>query len=252
MAQSIAHVADHRRQEVQPNAPAASDSSLAPRTAALTAGIGILLIAVLAAFGNFVAVEGLVTPGDAATTADDIAAAKGAFRLGVLSLYLVIVLDVLVAWALLWVFTPVSRSLSMLAAWFRLAYSAVFLVAISQLAGIPDQLAGRGSGAFTAQQTEAQVMLKVQAYHDIWFAGLVLFGAHLALLGWLAYRSGYVPRVLGALLVIAGLGYAFDTAGRVLTESPPQISIVTFVGELSLALWLVVRSRRIGAEHHAV
>ena len=224
------------------------------RTAGLVAGLALIAMSVLAAFGNFVAVEGLVTPGDAARTAEDILAAEGTFRLGVLALYLVVVLDVVVAWALMRVFEPVSRSLSRLGAWFRLAYSAIFMVAISQLAGIPDLLGASGSAAFTTEQVEAQALLKVDAYHDIWFAGLILFAAHLVIVGYLAYRSGYVPKILGALVVIAGLGYAFDSVGTVLSESPPEISMVTFIGEFLLCLWLLIRGRRMSAEtdHHAI
>lgn len=206
---------------------------------------------VLAGFGNFVAVEGLVTPGDAATTADDILAAEGMFRLGVLSLYLVVVLDVMVAWALMRVFSPVSRNLSRMAAWFRLAYSAIFMVAISQLAGIPDLLGTSGSSAFTAEQVETQALLKVEAFNDIWFAGLVLFGVHLALIGYLAYQSGYVPKIIAVLLVIAGVGYGFDSVGTVLSESPVMVSAFTFLGEFVLCLWLLFKGRRlsIGADH---
>ena len=213
------------------------------RTAALVAGLSLLAMSALAGFGNFVVVEGLVTPGDAAKTADDIMAAEGTFRLGVLALYLVVVLDVVVAWALMRVFSPVSGSMSRLAAWFRLAYSAVFMVAISQLAGIPDFLRG-GSTGFTSEQVEAQALLKVDDFKDIWFAGLILFSAHLVLVGYLAYRSGYVPRFLGVLIVIAGLGYAFDSVGTVLSESPPLVSTVTFVGEFLLCLWLLAKGHR--------
>ena len=223
------------------------------RRAGFVAGLSLLAMSVLAGFGNFVAVEGLVTPGDAGQTAADILAADGTFRVGVLALYLVVVLDVVVAWALMRVFDPVSRSLSRLAAWFRLAYSAVFLVAISQLAGIPGLLAG-GSSGFSAEQVQAQALLKVDAFNDIWFAGLVLFGAHLVLIGYLAYRSGYMPRILGVLLVIAGLGYAFDSVGFVLSESPLEVSTVTFVGEFLLCLWLLIRGRRmsVGTDDHAI
>ena len=223
------------------------------RTAGLVAGVSLLAMSVVAGFGNLVAVEGLVTPGDAGRTADDILAADGTFRAGVLALYVVVVLDVVVAWALMRVFDPVSWSLSRLAAWFRLAYSAVFLVATSQLAGIPDLLA-TGSSAFTADQVEAQALHKVEAFNDIWYAGLVLFGVHLVLIGYLAYRSGYMPRLLGALLVVAGLGYAFDSAGRVLAESPLEISTITFVGEFLLCLWLLIRGRRmtVGTDDHAI
>jgi hypothetical protein len=222
------------------------------RTSSLIAGVALMAMAALAGFGNFVAVEGLVTPGNAAKTADDILAAEGTFRLGVLALYLVVVLDVVIAWALMRVFNPVSSSLSRLAAWFRLAYSAVFLVAISQLAGIPDLLGG--SSAFTPEQVESQALARVAAFNDIWFAGLILFSVHLVLVGYLAYRSGYVPKLLGALVVIAGIGYAFDSVGTVLSDSPPAISTVTFVGEFLLGVWLLIRGRRLtaGMDDHAI
>ncbi|MGH3473892.1 MAG: DUF4386 domain-containing protein [Aeromicrobium sp.] len=223
------------------------------RTAALIAGLSLMAMVVLAGFGNFVAVEGLVTPGDPAATADDILAAEGTFRLGVLALYLVAVLDVVIAWALMRVLAPVSQSLSRLAAWFRLAYAAVFVVAISQLAGIPDVLSG-GSNAFTPEQLEAQALLKVDAFNDIWFAGLILFAAHLVIIGYLAFRSGYVPALLGILVVISGFGYAFDSIGTMLTESPLQVSVVTFIGELILGVWLLARGRRltVGTDDHAI
>jgi hypothetical protein len=211
-----------------------------------------MAMSVLAGFGNFVAVEGLVTPGDAARTADDILAAEGTFRLGVLALYLVVVLDVVIAWALMRVFSPVSKSLSRLAAWFRLAYSAIFMVAISQLAGIPDLLSG--SSAFTAEQVETQALLRVDTFNDIWFAGLILFAAHLVLVGYLAYRANYLPTVLGLLVVVAGLGYGFDSIGKVLSESPLEVSAITFIGEFLLGLWLLVRGRRMTVEtdRHAI
>ena len=75
-------------------------------------------------------------------------------------------------------------------------------------------------------------------------AALLLFGAHLALLGYLAYRSGYVPRTVGVLLVIAGAGYAVDTFSAVLSADPIVISTYTSLGELVLALWLLACSRR--------
>jgi hypothetical protein len=203
-------------------------------------------MAALAGFGALVAVDGLVTPGDAAATAEDIVRSEGTFRLGVASLYLVVVLDVVVSWALFRVFSPVDRQVSRLAAWFRLAYSGVFLVAISQLAGIPHLLSSdEYSAALGAEQVHAQALQKVDAYHDIWFAGLVLFGAHLLLVGYLAYRSGYVPRILAALLVIAGLGYVVDSFATVLFTSPVGISSVTFLGEFLLGCWLVARGRSV-------
>lgn len=240
----------HRQQGPPVPAAAVSEAGGPVRRAALVAGAGLVLMSVLAGFSNLVVLEGLVTPGEAARTAADIGASEGTFRLGVAGLYLVVVLDVVVAWALFRVFSPVNRDVSRLAAWFRLAYSGVFLVAVSQLAGIPDLLNSDSySTAFTPEQLQAQVLLKTETFTDIWMAGLVLFGVHLVIIGHLAHRSGYVPRVLGVLLVIAGAGYGFDSFVSVLSAgSPFAVSTVTFLGEFLLALWLLARGRRIRVE----
>jgi hypothetical protein len=99
--------------------------------------------------------------------------------------------------------------------------------------------------AFGDRQVEAQALMRFESYHDIWMAGLLLFGVHLIGLGYLAYRSGYVPRVIGVLLVVAGAGYVFDTFSSVLSQAPVEVSTVTFVGEFVLAVWLVVRGGRV-------
>jgi uncharacterized protein DUF4386 len=217
------------------------------RMAAVIAGAAITLVAALAGFGNLVVVQGLVTSGNAAATAHDILGSEGMFRLAVACLYLAAVLDVVVAWALLRVFSSVNAELARLNAWLRLAYAAVFMVALSQLAGIPRLLSNAdGRDAFTNGQLEANALAKVDTFHDIWFAALILFGAHLIVAGYLAYKSGFVPRLIGALLVLAGAGYAFDSFAAVMTEDAPfAVSSVTFIGEFLLGLWLLLRGRRI-------
>ena len=233
-----------------------SEASRAVRKSSVIAGVALLFLSVLAAVGYAVIVQRLVTPGDATATASDILGSEGMFRLGVAMLYVVIVLDLVVAWALLRVFSPVSRDISRLAAWFRVAFAAVFMAAIGQLAGIPDMLGSEGyAGAFSTEQLEGQALLRVDAFTDIYMASLILFGVHLLLLGYLAYKSGYVPKVIGILLAIAGVGYMFDSFVTVFTEgSPFAITTVTFLGEFLLALWLVIRGRRIslGANGHAI
>ena len=220
------------------------------RQAGLVAGLGILAVAALSAFGIFYVVEGLVTQGEAATTVEDIAGSTGLFRWGTASLYAVVVLDVVVAWALFRFFSPVSTGLASLAAWFRLAYAGVFMLAIGQLAGIPDLVTSDAySGVLAPEQIQGQTMLKTDAFDDLWMAGLILFGIHLALIGYLAWRSGYVPRLLGVLLVIAGAGYVFDSIASTVLASPPgSVATVTFIGEFLLAVWLVARGRRVSVE----
>ena len=217
------------------------------RTAAVTAGIGLLLMSVLAAFGKVYVLDGLVTQGNAAQTAKDIIDSDGMFQLGIVSLFAVIVLDVIVAWALYYVFRPVSRSVSLLTAWLRVLYSGIFLVAVGHLAGVPRLLGGAEYGtAFGVDQLQSLALLEINTFTDIWRASLFLFGLHLLLLGYLAYKSGYVPRFLGVLLAIAGMGYMVDSFVAVLYQgSWTDISNFTFIGEFLLALWLVIRGRRL-------
>ena len=73
-----------------------------------------------------------------------------------------------------------------------------------------------------------------------------MFGLYLLMIAWLAWRSGYVPRLLGVLVAIAGLGYIYDSIGQFISGgSWTQVSTVTFTGEFLLALWLVIWGRRI-------
>jgi hypothetical protein len=223
-----------------------TDPNRAVRNASLTAGVGLLLMSVLAGFGYFAVVEGLVTPGDAAQTARDITASEGLFRFGIATLFLVVALDVVVAWGLYRVFEPVSHSLSLLAAWLRIVFAGVFMVAIGQLVGVPRLLDNDYLAVFSADQVQAQVLLRIDAFTEIWGTGLFLFGLHLLVIGYLAYRSGYVPKLLGVLLGIAGFGYVFDSFVAVFFSNPAiEIATFTFVGEFLLALWLVIRGRKL-------
>ena len=222
-----------------------SPSQLSLRPASLVAGIGLLAMAAIAVFTNFIVFEGLVTPGDAATTAADVMASETMFRLGIAGWVAIAALDVLVAWALFRIFAPVEEGVSRLAAWLRLAYSAVLLIASAQLSGALRLLdSGPQLAGFTTEQLQAQALLRTAAFTDMWDAGLVLFGLHLVTLGWVAYRSGYAPRLLGFLLGIAGVGYVIDSVTAVLGE-PTNLSAITFIGEFLLAIWLLMRGRHV-------
>ncbi|GAB3995439.1 DUF4386 domain-containing protein [Glycomyces albus] len=195
-------------------------------------------MAALAFFGNFAAVQSLTTPGDAARTAADIAASESLFRWGVAALVLVVVLDVVVAAALFSVFASVDRTVSMAAAWFRVAYSAVFLVAIAQLALVPDRL----------DEPEA-VLAAIEEFGVVWSVGLGVFGVHLLLLGWLAYRAAFIPRIFGVLLALAGLGYLCDGLGEIVVRDYGlDLALYTFFGEIALMVWLLVKGTRTTVE----
>jgi len=144
----------------------------------------------------------------------------------------VALLDVLVAWGLYIVLMPVNKNLSALAAWLRVIYSGIFIYAISKLYVALQVI--------TADGTQAMTFLK--AFQSIWDMGLILFGFHLLVLGYLSFKSGYVPKWLGFFLLLAALGYIVDGLGKTLSPTYNlSISQFTFIGEVFLIFWLLWR-----------
>jgi hypothetical protein len=200
----------------------------------------------LGAFSNFVVVERLVARGEAATTAANVLGSEGMFRLGLVGWVLMVLLDVVVAWGLFRVFRPVSAGVSLLAAWFRLVYAGVLLVAVSHLYGALQILGDEGYRVFDTSQRQMLALSETTAFADTYDLALVMFGVHLLVLGYLAWRSSYVPKLLGALLALAGAGYVADSLVAVLSlDFPVTLSVFTFLGEFLLALWLLIRGRRL-------
>jgi hypothetical protein len=212
---------------------AALNTASPSRGPALVAGGGILAMAVLAAIVGAAGPTGLLTGSDAGATLRDSLASPDTFRFSVVALVLVAVLDLVVAWGLFELFAPVNAGLARLVAWSRLAYAVVFLIAISQLVGVPTL------GGLTE-------------FNDIWQVSLVLFGLHLGLLGWLGYTSNLVPRFIAVLLVVAGAGYLVDSFGYLLVaDYSVSVGAFTFIGELLLGLWLVAKAGRASREHRS-
>lgn len=210
------------------------------RQASLIAGFGLLLMAILAPIANFSALQNLTVPGDASATSAKITASLGLFRIGAFFFLIVAILDVIVAWALYFLFIPVNKSISLLTALFRVAYAAVFAAATNHLLQVFSLLNGADFlKAFDAKQVSAQVTLQLNAFQSGWNSGMIIFGLHLLVLGYLIFKSGYFPKFLGVLVTIAGLGYLTDSLGKLLMpDYKLTIATFTFIGEVLLIFWL--------------
>lgn len=210
------------------------------RKAAMIAGLGLLVMSILAIWADMATLERIFVPGDASATAANILTSISAFRAAILGLFLVLILDVLVAWALYTLLEPVDARQSLLAAWLRVVYAAVLGVALSALVVIA-VLANRADSlaALIPAQLQAHISILVDAFHEIWGAGYIIFGAHLLILGILALKSDYVPKLLGALLAIAGAGYIGEYAGRLLSPDFNVPLSIAGWGELLFMFWLL-------------
>ncbi|MFJ8579518.1 DUF4386 family protein [Micromonospora sp. NPDC093277] len=227
------------------NAAAAVDGRSRASRAALAAGLGLLLMAVLAGLANFGIVQRLVST-DAAETTTRLLSNQRAFALAVAALFTVACLDVLVAWALRVFFADTHRTVALLSAWCRTAYAVVFAVAITHLIAA----AGILHDGTATDQISLNVYAQITKFEDIWSLGLILFGVHLLMIGWLAWRSPTAPTWVAVLVAIAGAGYLADSIGTLVSAAYTiQIAAVTFGGEVVLMAWLLMfaarsRSRR--------
>ena len=217
------------------------------RKAAIVAGFGLLIMTIAYILADFFVFQNLIVPGDATKTANNIMAKEMLFRTGICSFLIVIVCDVVVAWALYVFLKPVNKSLSLLAAWFMLVYSTIFGIALVNYFSIFQLLSGSDYlTIIEPTQLHAQVMLSINAFSDGWAIGFVFFGLHLALLGYLVFKSDYIPKILGILLIVVGIGYLIDYFGKFLFPNfDAAISLVVGWGELLFMFWLLFKGAKI-------
>nr|WP_284691474.1 DUF4386 domain-containing protein [Pinirhizobacter soli] len=199
------------------------------------------------ALSEFYIYPHLVIPGKIDQTVQNIQAHQHLFAIGILCYLFSYVFDVIIAWALYYLLKPVSTSLSLLASWFQLVYAAVgisaslHLATVLQLMNTPNEAALLGAGPM-----HAQIGLLLAAFRSTWGLSLIFFAAHLVLLGYLIFKSGYIPRLIGGLLVVAGFGYVIQNVNAYLFPEP-DLGYVAFalIGELVFMFWLLIRGWKI-------
>jgi hypothetical protein len=218
-------------------------TAISLRRIGLIAGLGLLLMAVLAPIAHFGVLENLIVSADATATVENIIASEGLFRIAIAALLVVTFLDIVVAWALYVLLRPVNETLALLVGWLRLAAPAVFAVALANLLDVAQLVGGAEASALQPEQLGAQVMASIASFDSGWDMSLGIFGLHLVGLGFLLFKSVNFPRFLGVLVVVAGGGYLADTFTRILLpDFEFTFGLFTFVGEALLIFWLFKRA----------
>jgi hypothetical protein len=213
------------------------------RQAALIGGFAYLLNPVT--YAEFTLYPKIVIAGNIAQTVANIAAHGSAFVVIILCYLVNFIEDIVIAWGLYILLAPVNPALSLLAAWFRLLYTAIGLfglfnlITVYRLINEPQFLPEFGPAALRAQAD-----LLLHSFRYDWQFSLIIFGVHLCLLGYLMYRSGYtgwISRIVGALLVIDGLGWiARQLAPYLYPHANVEWLFFTFFGEVIFMLWLLI------------
>ena len=218
-----------------------------PQRYARFGGLLYLAIIVFGAFAEGFVADKLLVPGDATATAQNIMASPELWRLSVAGNLIVPVIAVALLWIEYLLLRPVSRSLALLALLFNLvslaveAISKLFLLLVAPTLGNVDYLQ-----AFEPHQLQILANLALKAHGIAFNIALIFFGCTCLVNGYLIFKSGYLPRLIGILMQVAGASYlaacfaalfAPSIAGAIL----PAMLVLPFVGESAFCLWLLVK-----------
>ncbi len=215
------------------------------KTTARIAGLLILVTVVLAPFSMLYVPSTLIVPGDPTATANNIIFSASMFRLAMASDAVIFLIEIALCALIYALVRPVNKTLALIAVFARLAMTIIQGLNLLNHFVVVLLLSGSGSvAALAPPQLHALVSLFLGAHE----AGVLLwgmsFGLHLLLLGYLVYRSGYLPKVIGGLLVFVGLVYLAQSFGNILM--PEAKAVFTAMGSLAFLeivfpVWLLIK-----------
>ncbi len=217
------------------------------KSAALVAGIS-LLVMTLAAFFSYGYVHSLlVVESNPIMTIDNIREAGILFQLEIMGWIVIIITDLLVSWALYAYLKPINMKLAQIAGLIRLIYTGILAIAVSNLVTVS---VIANSAVF--QQSASEVMSSIVSFETIWSLGLIIFGIHLLLVGLIVLRTTHIPKLFSYLLIVAGASYFVV---HVLNGFLPELesmkstlemvlSVPMFVGEVGFGIWLLIKGRK--------
>lgn len=226
--------------------PIATPSTL---ISARFAGIIYLAIIALGLFGEAVVRGSLVVGGDVVATASNILGSEFLWRTGIATDLLMHILDVPLIVFFYLLLKPVSQPLALLATAFNLVQTCV--LATNKLALVAALSLLNSSSLTTGPVDSLSLALLAINLHSYGFAiGLIFFGLTCLVRGHLIYHCGYLPRSLGVLLGLAGIGYLLNSFALLLAPALasvlfPAVLLPAFVAELALSLWLLFANEKV-------
>ncbi len=220
-------------------------------TLAKSAGFLYLITILAGGFAEVVVREGLTVNGNAAATAQHILASEQLYRFGVVADLVCICCGTLLSIIFYILFKPVNKGLSLLALIFSIVATAVMAVnMLNQLAPLILLHNSSYLKAFTIDQLQTQALFFLHLQSQGYNISLFLFAFYFPIIGYLVYKSAFLPRIIGILYAFAGLGYLVNSLGwflapHVASDLFPYVLLPAFTGEVSMSLWLIFKGIRV-------
>ena len=205
------------------------------------AGFLYLLVIPLGIFGALYVSSRLIVPGDAARTADNIMNSETLFRLGIVSdllASLVMLLMVLVLYPLL---KPVNKNVALLmVSCVLVGASIAMLNKLNQFAALLLLSGADYLSVFTTDQLQSLAFLFLRLHSRGNSIAFLFWGLWLFPLGYLVFKSGFLPRILGILLMIACFGYVINSFASFLGYTV-NVGMFAALAEVLFIFWLLIK-----------
>ncbi len=218
-----------------------------PSSTARIAGLFYLITVVTGIFSLMYVPSQIAVPHNLPATLANIVASPSLYRFGIAAGLVCYTVFLVVPVLLYQLLMPVDRHAAALMVLFAVFNVPIALLSIAKKLDILSLLDRAGHAAtISPDQIQAQVMRSLDAYNNGMLIGEIFAGLWLIPFGYLVFRSGFLPRVLGALLIAGGLGYLLTVFGQVLVPDYDQLPIANFdtlpagLGEIGICLWLLI------------
>ena len=220
------------------------------KTTARLAGVFYLLIVICGGFAELVVRDRIVVPGNAAETARHILASERLFRNAFIADLVMMMSYLLLGLTLYALLKGVDKNVARLMVAFNLI--GVPIIGLNMLNHFASVYVLDGADylkVFSPEQLDALALFFLNLHSYGYIIAQVSTGTWLLPLGYLVYKSGFIPKILGVLLMIASAGYLVDLLAQFLL--PDYAGIIEVValapaslGELAFLLWLLVRGTK--------
>lgn len=210
---------------------------------ARVAGLLYLLASIPGAFCLIYIPSHFIVSGDAAATASKIAASESVFRLGILSELAGFVGFIFVARALYRLLACVNKAhASLMVTLILVSIPISLLNVLNETAALTLIRGANFLSVFDQPQRDALAMLFLRLHFDGIIVAQIFWGLWLIPFGILVFKSGFLPRILGVLLIIACFGYLANTivALGLLPRVVSQVVGRLTICELPIILWLLI------------
>ena len=214
-----------------------------PLILARVAGFLYLLTVPLGVFNFLYIPSNLIVSGDAVATAHNIIASESLFRLGIVSALVGAIIPILYLLLLFKLLKPVGKDIAVLMVVVALMGNPIAILNELTQLGVLQLLGGAEYLAvFTTAQLQALAYLFLRLHSDGINLAFIFSGLWLFPLGYLVFKSGFLPRILGVLLIFGGFGYLIDVFAEFLFPgSNLSIGLITGLSEIFFLLWLLIK-----------